>query len=81
MTCHLAGKRQLITVGGWSSLNLTAGCDWESQGVGVYDLSTLIWGSRFNAKAADYLVPTPVVSAIGGKYVVHTQLDLPSGSC
>ncbi|KAI9760283.1 MAG: hypothetical protein M1840_002574 [Geoglossum simile] len=66
MTCHLMGERQLITVGGYSSMNLTSGCDWEDKGVGVYDLSTLLWGSRFLADAGDYTVPTPVVSAIGG---------------
>ncbi|KAH0562766.1 hypothetical protein GP486_002585, partial [Trichoglossum hirsutum] len=66
MTCHLAAKRQLITVGGWSDFNLTKGCDWEDKGLGVYDLSSLIWGSRFNAYAKDYTVPTPVVSVIGG---------------
>ncbi|KAH0538838.1 hypothetical protein FGG08_004614 [Glutinoglossum americanum] len=66
MTCHLVGKRQLLTVGGYSSLNLTSGCDWEDKGVGIYDLSTLIWGSRYFADAKEYTVPTPVVSMIGG---------------
>ncbi|KAI9777407.1 MAG: hypothetical protein M1839_008920 [Geoglossum umbratile] len=66
MTCHLIAKRQLLTVGGYSSLNLTSGCDWEDKGVGIYDLSTLIWGSRYNAYAPEYLIPTPVVSMIGG---------------
>jgi Kelch motif len=67
MTCHLMGERQLITVGGYSSLNLTSGCDWEDKGVGVYDVSALLWGSRYLADAGGYTVPTPVVSAIGGR--------------
>lgn len=65
-TCHLVGNRQMITVGGSLSSNVTTGCDWEEKGVAIIDLSTKQWGSVFNANAAPYTVTQDTVNAIGG---------------
>ena len=75
-TCHVVGNRTLLTVGGVFDANQMKGaadvtvgsgvCDWEYRGVGVLDLAKITWGSRFNAYAPAYEVPTQVVSTIGG---------------
>lgn len=65
-TCHRVGSRTLLTVGGIVDLNFTEGCDWEYRGVGVLDLSTVTWGSVYNATSEPYEVPTMVVKTIGG---------------
>jgi hypothetical protein len=65
-TCHLVGNRQMITVGGSLNLNITSGCDWETKGVGIMDLSTKTWGSVYNAKAPAYQVTKDTVDVIGG---------------
>lgn len=40
--------------------------DWELRGVAIYDMSTLVWGSVYNADDENYLVPDHIVSGIGG---------------
>ncbi|KAF1956954.1 hypothetical protein CC80DRAFT_547667 [Byssothecium circinans] len=64
-TCHIGGKRQMITVGG--NLTSTKGCDWEEKGVAVFDMTSLEWGSVFNANLPVYEVPKPVWVATNGK--------------
>jgi hypothetical protein len=66
MTCHLVGNRQLLSVGGFSTYNLSTSCDWQDKGVNVYDMSQLIWGSLYNAYADNYVVPDQVIREIGG---------------
>lgn len=77
-TCHSAGKRQMLTVGGaldasmyavettaqLPSLNNTT-CDTQG-GVALFDLSNLTWGSFFDAYAPAYQVPEKLVRVIGG---------------
>jgi hypothetical protein len=77
-TCHTAGKRQMMTVGGLLDASMyaveTTGrlpsftnikCDkWG--GVALFDLCNLTWGSFFNPYASDYQVPEKLVGAIGG---------------
>ncbi|KAF2145392.1 uncharacterized protein K452DRAFT_283752 [Aplosporella prunicola CBS 121167] len=78
-TCHLVGKRQMLTVGGSldakayaiettaAPLNLSSlQCDWEEKGVAIYDMSTLEWGSVFNAYKVAYQVPQKLFAVIGG---------------
>jgi hypothetical protein len=65
-TCHLIANRQLLTVGGSGSLNITKGCDWEYKGVGIMDLSTKTWGSVYNAHAAPYTLTQDIVDKVGG---------------
>ncbi|KAF4253989.1 hypothetical protein CNMCM8812_003815 [Aspergillus fumigatus] len=64
-TCHLVANRQMLTVGGASSDDLST-CDWEYRGVAIYDMSTSTWGSVYDAFAADYAVPAKVYQVIGG---------------
>jgi hypothetical protein len=62
--CHVAGKRQMLTVGG----NMTSGprCDWQVKGVAVWDLSSLTWGSMFLSNLSEYTVPRKVLGLTGG---------------
>ena len=65
----------MLTVGGVAAESqkqaqktaVTPPCDWEVKGVGVYDMSDLIWGSVFDANDSAYEVPAAVVSTIGGR--------------
>ena len=65
-SCHRVGTRTMLTVGGAanSKLNQTP-CDWETKGVGVFDMSAVAWGSVYDANAPDYTVPKLVASKIG----------------
>ena len=73
-TCHLVSNRTMLTVGGVASATQMQGmgdtdlsaCDWEIKGVGVLDLSSITWGSLYDAKAPAYEVPLQVISTIGG---------------
>ena len=77
-TCHVAGSRTMITVGGAANTNYSAApCDWEYKGVGVLDMSDVTWGSVYNASAGDYAVPSLVVETIGGRYVKGLHQNLP----
>jgi hypothetical protein len=62
--CHVAGKRQMITVGGNNTNGLT--CDWEVKGVAVWDLTTLTWGSVFSTNLSSFQVPEKVLGVTGG---------------
>ncbi|PKX93981.1 putative cell wall anchored protein [Aspergillus novofumigatus IBT 16806] len=64
-TCHLVADRQMLTVGGALSDDLST-CDSEYRGVALYDMSTLTWGSVYNASATDYAVPANIYQVIGG---------------
>lgn len=65
----------MLTVGGVVAASQMQGlyspgvqpCDWEVKGVGVYDISDLVWGSVFDANAPAYEVPDAVVTTIGGR--------------
>ena len=89
-TCHFIGNRQMLTVGGALDRQLyniettgatvntsTLTCDWEYEGVAIYDMTELIWGSVFDAYAAPYQVPAPVVSIIGGSGIGNATLTQP----
>jgi hypothetical protein len=65
-TCHVVGNRQMITTGGSDTSALTSGCDWQTRGVGVLDMSSIVWGSTYNAAADPYVVPDIIVEVIGG---------------
>ena len=67
VTCHFVPPRQMITVGGGGkSSNISSDCDWEQKSLAVLDLSTIGWGSVYDAAAPAYEVPQIVISAIGG---------------
>ena len=64
----------MLTVGGVASTTQMQGrpginvspCDWEVKGIGVLDISSMIWGSVYNAHAPPYEVPQKIVSVVGG---------------
>jgi hypothetical protein len=62
--CHVAGNRQMITVGG--NISNTGICDWEAKGVAVLDMSNVTWGSVFLSNLSAYEVPQKVLSVTGG---------------
>ncbi|KAF2874637.1 hypothetical protein BDV95DRAFT_337793 [Massariosphaeria phaeospora] len=62
--CHIAGMRQMITVGG--NITNTGKCDWERKGVAVLEMSTVTWGSVFQTNLTTFEVPQRVLSATGG---------------
>ncbi|KAJ9607384.1 hypothetical protein H2200_008457 [Cladophialophora chaetospira] len=67
VTCHFVPPRQMITIGGGGkSSNISSDCDWETKSLAVLDLSTIGWGSVFDATPPDYEVPDDVVKIIGG---------------
>ncbi|KAI5838414.1 putative cell wall anchored protein, partial [Morchella snyderi] len=66
MKCHLAGNRQMITVGGSQEGSWTDNCDWEYRSIAFYDMSTTEWGPTFFADAAPYQVPRRIIDVIGG---------------
>ncbi len=57
----------MITVGGATNYDWNdPPCDWETKGVGVFDLSDLVWGSVYDASAPAYAVPSLIAARIGG---------------
>lgn len=78
-TCHIAGNRQMITVGGMESSNVTGKCDWETMGVAVLDLNLMSWGSVFDSQAAPYQVNTMISDVIGGGPDGNATMLLPDG--
>lgn len=66
-TCHRVGSRTMLTVGGSNSFKLQEGpCDPQRKGVNVFDMSSVTWGSVYNATAGPYTVPELVIANIGG---------------
>lgn len=62
--CHVAGKRQMLTVGGNNTNGLT--CDWEVKGVAVWELTALTWGSVFLTNLTNYQIPQRILDLTGG---------------
>lgn len=56
----------MLTVGGSNTSAIATSCDWHTKGVGVLDMSKVVWGSDYNATADPYTVPTQIVDIIGG---------------
>jgi Kelch motif len=69
-TCHLVANSQMLTVGGANGSTVASslwnGCDWEMMSVAVYSLSTLTWGSVYDAAAPQYTVPNLIYQVVGG---------------
>ncbi|KAH8727348.1 hypothetical protein GQ44DRAFT_825053 [Phaeosphaeriaceae sp. PMI808] len=90
-TCHTAGPRQMMTVGGSLDADMyavetsgqlpnltTMKCD-QLGGVALFDLSNLTWSSSFNPYAPEYQVPQKVVDVIGGSGYGGATLTEPFG--
>ncbi|KAF4637225.1 hypothetical protein G7Y89_g847 [Cudoniella acicularis] len=65
-TCHFAGSRQMLTIGGQDTTDLTASCDWEYMGIAVFDLTSLVWGSVFSSSKPAYQLPSQIYNIVGG---------------
>ncbi|KAF2182846.1 hypothetical protein K469DRAFT_669317 [Zopfia rhizophila CBS 207.26] len=74
-TCHLVGNRQMLTVGGHNKSPNT--CDWEKKSVAIMDLTTLSWGSVYNAYAEQYLLSDALVAKLGGTPQGNATLKVP----
>jgi len=85
-TCHTAGKRQMLSVGGALDASMYAAetvgnlpdlsslkCD-ANGGVRLFDLTSLTWGTFFNASAEPWKVPSLVTKRIGGEYVSRMHI-------
>ncbi|KAL9590222.1 MAG: hypothetical protein Q9203_000950 [Teloschistes exilis] len=79
-TCHRAGARTMISVGGASGTNLsTSGCDWQNKGLNVLDLSSLNWSTKYTMTTEDYAMPTAVTARIGGNAQGNATMVAPDG--
>ncbi|EPS43622.1 hypothetical protein H072_2455 [Dactylellina haptotyla CBS 200.50] len=80
-TCHVAPKgRQMITVGGLGqayTADVNGSCDWETRSVGIYDLTTLQWGSAYLAHTDEYLLPVEVAQKINGTQMGEGTITAP----
>ncbi|KAF2739659.1 hypothetical protein EJ04DRAFT_286272 [Polyplosphaeria fusca] len=74
--CHVAGKRQMVTVGG--NITNTGICDWELKGVAFLDLTTATWGSVFLSNSSDYQVPKQAFPATGGNATGFATIHEPA---
>jgi hypothetical protein len=59
--CRVIGNRQMISIGGAVNNNSIFIDPWPN-GMGIFDMTELTWGSTYNATAAPY-VPSKPVSA------------------
>jgi hypothetical protein len=60
-TCKTIGNRQMISIGGDVNGNWTFTDPWAN-GLGIFDMTTLTWGSNYDAKAAPYVPSKPVAT-------------------
>jgi len=74
--CHIAGNRQMITVGG--NISNTGTCDWEVKGVAVLDMSNVTWGSVFLSNQSAYQIPQALLSVTGGNKMGGGTVKEPS---
>nr|CDP31338.1 Putative protein of unknown function [Podospora anserina S mat+] len=64
-TCVVAGKRQMITIGGYDESLRSPDRYWRdpdpwSNGLGVFDLTEMRWSNEYNAAAEGYKSPAVV---------------------
>ena len=77
-SCNTAGKRQMLRTGGALDAGMyavetsgqlpnltTMQCD-PREGVALFDLTALTWGSFYNAYAPEYQLPQKIVDVVGG---------------
>ncbi|KAK7223103.1 hypothetical protein V2G26_011106 [Clonostachys chloroleuca] len=64
-TCILAGKRQLVSIGGTEAIHdpdAWGAADPEPQGLSVFDLIELSWKDKYDAHAAEYTTPNSIMT-------------------
>ncbi|KAI0975624.1 hypothetical protein F4678DRAFT_483876 [Xylaria arbuscula] len=59
-SCTIGGKSQMIIVGGFDNSTDHPTPDPWSQGLGVFDLIALDWGSSYQLNASDYKTPSAI---------------------
>ncbi|PVH92999.1 hypothetical protein DM02DRAFT_733378 [Periconia macrospinosa] len=65
--CHMAGKQQMITVGGNFTTNTTnPRCDWLKKGVAIFDLKERRWGSVYNSNSGDFTLHDQLLPSTNG---------------
>lgn len=74
-TCHLAGGNQMLTVGGHNEFE--SRCDWHTTGIGVLDLSRVVWGSVFQS-SNDPNLNYKIVNVIGGSLSGNAPVRKPA---
>ncbi|KAK2028033.1 hypothetical protein LX32DRAFT_640423 [Colletotrichum zoysiae] len=62
MSCALAGRRQMIVVGGSDQRESPRGKDPFPQGLGIFDVTDLQWKDEYDAEAAEYDSPAVIKS-------------------
>lgn len=74
-TCNIAGNRQMVVTGGLNPASrntseLYSSRDIWTQGIGVFDLTTMQWKNTYDADAKPYVTPNAVKSwyATNGPY-------------
>lgn len=65
-TCHKVSNRHAFTVGGALSWGFSGGCDIESHGIGILDMTAITFPTVFDPADDAYQLPGVVVSVIGG---------------
>lgn len=65
-TCHKVSNRHTFTVGGALSWGFNGGCDIETHGIGILDMTSITFPTVFNPNDNAYQLPGALVSAIGG---------------
>ena len=85
-TCHPARNNQLVLIGGSNPTQFTDNtmeawngtADPWTQGIGVFDMSSLEWKDSYNASAKPYTPPTIVQNYYNQKYVMFNVPDIRS---
>jgi len=75
--CVVAGKRQLISIGGVASQK-GAPQHWtdkdpKPQGLGIFDLTDLEWKETYDADASDYETPSIIKSFYDDGYAINIR--------
>lgn len=67
-TCHRVNNRQTFVVGGSTWYQFTeGGCDFESHGIGILDITDITYPTTYTPTDAEYQLPGALVSTIGGR--------------
>ena|SRR5947207_4406102 len=61
-SCQVIGNRQMVVIGGINVQESSGGqiADIWTNGLGIFDMTSLKWVSMYNASAEPYVQPEPV---------------------
>lgn len=64
----------MVTIGGYAAKAGVPGpCDWEPNGVALFDMVNMTWKDVFNPGSEKYNISSLISSLIGGKYVLFSR--------